>query len=91
MEIKKEKVKKKVCFVANVKMPIEAGVFCTIDGYTFFVHKNTWLGDSGASCHITNDDTHLFLCHQHQQDDPRKLWKHASYKKGKALIQCLTS
>ena len=36
-------------------------MMCTIDGDTFFLFtKNTWFGYSGASCHITNDDTDLY-------------------------------
>ena len=34
---------------------------CTIDDdmlYSFT--KNTWIGDSGVSCHITNDDTDMY-------------------------------
>ena len=41
-EIKKEKVKKKVWIVENVKMPAEAGMLCTIYGDTFYSFtKNT--------------------------------------------------
>ena len=44
-----------------VKQPSEAGMMCTIGGDTFFLFtKNTWIWDSGASCHITNDDTGLY-------------------------------
>ena len=33
---------------------------CTINGDTFYSFtKNTWIGDSGASCHITHDDTSM--------------------------------
>jgi hypothetical protein len=28
--------------------------------------KNIWLGDSGASCHMTNDDAGMFHCRQYQ-------------------------
>ena len=28
--------------------------------------KNIWLGDTGASCHMTNDDAGMFDCRQHQ-------------------------
>ena len=32
-----------------------------IDGDTFFLFmKNTWIGDSGVLCHITNNDIGLF-------------------------------
>ena len=52
----KRKVKKKVWFTDNVKMPTAAGMLCTIDGGTFFLFtKNTWIGDFGASYHITNN------------------------------------
>ena len=56
---KNECKKKKVWFV-DVKQPLEAGMMCTIDGDTFLFMKNTWIGDSGASCHITNNDTDSF-------------------------------
>ena len=60
-ESKKECKKKKVWFMEDVKQPSEAGLICTIDGDTFFSFmKNTWIGDSGASCHITNNDTGLY-------------------------------
>ena len=53
---KKKSEKKKVRFANNVKQPSEAGKMCTIDGNTFHLFmKNTWIGDSGASCHITNN------------------------------------
>ena len=36
-------------------------MMCTINGDRFFLFtKNTWIKDSGASCHITNDDTGLY-------------------------------
>ena len=45
----------------DVKQPSEAGMMCTIDGNTFFSFtKNIWIGDSGASCHITNKDTGIY-------------------------------
>ena len=44
---------KKVQFEDSVKRPSEAGMMCIIDGHSFT--KNTWIGDSGVSCHITND------------------------------------
>ena len=56
LENKKGEVKKKVWFVENVKMPMEAGMVCTIDGKAFHMFaKNTWIGDSGTSCHIINN------------------------------------
>ena len=58
---KRKKKKEKKWFVEDVKMPTEACTLCTIDGDTFYLlMKNTWFGDSGASCHITNDDICLF-------------------------------
>ena len=45
----------------DVKQPSKAGMMCTIDGNTFFLFmKNTWIGDSGASCHITNDNKGMY-------------------------------
>ena len=43
----------------NVKQPSNAGM-CVIDSDTFSFTKNTWIGDSGASLHITNTDTGLY-------------------------------
>ena len=61
MEIIKEKVKKKVWFAENVKMPMEASMLCTINGDTIFLFtKNTLIRDSGALCHIMNNHTSLF-------------------------------
>ena len=56
----KENEKKKVWFVEDVKQPSEAGMMCTIDGNTFLFTKKTQMRDSGASCHITNNDTGLY-------------------------------
>ena len=40
---------------------MEAGILCTIDGETFHsIAKNTWIDNSGASCHITNNNTGLY-------------------------------
>ena len=53
-------IKKKVWFAENVEKPTEAGVLYTIDGQTFHVFTmTTWIGNSGISYHITNDDTSL--------------------------------
>ena len=60
---KKEKnsEKKKVRFTVNVKQPLEAGMICTIDSNTFHLFtKNTWIGDSSASCHITNNENGMY-------------------------------
>ena len=38
-ESKQENKKKKVTFMEDVKQPSEAGMMCTIDGDTIFVHK----------------------------------------------------
>ena len=36
-------------------------MMCSIDGDTIsLLMKNTWIRDSGASCHITNFDTGLY-------------------------------
>ena len=57
----KKNEKKKVRFVDDIKQPFEAGMMCTINGNTFFsFRKNTWIGDSGAPCHITNDDKGMY-------------------------------
>ena len=42
-------------------MPMKAGMLCTINGETFYSFtKNIWVGDSGTSFHISNNDTGLF-------------------------------
>ena len=52
-ENKKEDVKKQVWS--------EADMLCMIDGDTIFSFmKNTSIGDFGASCHITNNNTCMF-------------------------------
>ena len=52
---------KKVWFMEKVKKPMEAGMLHTIDGETLHSFtKNTWINDSGASCHITNENTGLY-------------------------------
>ena len=34
---------------------------CTINGCTYPTFtKNTWIGDSGAICHITNNDSSMY-------------------------------
>ena len=38
-EGKKESKKKKVLFTQDLKQPSKVGMMCTIDGDTFFVHK----------------------------------------------------
>ena len=60
MDNKKENVKKKVQFMEGVKMIIEEGMLCNIDGNAFFAHNNTWIREFGASCHNTINDTSLF-------------------------------
>ena len=53
--------KKKVEFVENVKMPMESVMLGTTERETFQMFiKNTWIGGSGALCHITNNGTGLF-------------------------------
>ena len=61
IENKNEKVKKKIRFLENVKLPMEAGMLYTINDDTFYLFtKNTWIRESRALCHIINDDTSLF-------------------------------
>ena len=45
----------------NVKKPVEAGMFCKFKGETFhsFI-KNLWIGNSGPSCNMANNDTGLY-------------------------------
>ena len=71
-ESKTKSKKKKVQFMEDVKQPSEAGMICTIDGETLVLFtKNTRIGDSGASCHITNNDTGLYDVRLHQGVHPR--------------------
>ena len=57
----KKKKKKKVWFVEDVKMPVEVEILFNINGDTLYSFtKNTWIGNSGASCLITNNNTHLY-------------------------------
>ena len=52
---------KKVWFAENDKQPSEAGMMCTIDGNTFHLfNKNTWIGNSCASCHMTNNESGMY-------------------------------
>ena len=45
----------------DVKQSLEVGMMCTIDGDTFYSFtKITQIGDSGASYHITNNNTGLY-------------------------------
>ena len=61
MACRRVSVKKKVWFAEDVKQPSKAGMMCTINVDSFYSFtKNTWNGDSGASCHITNNDTNMF-------------------------------
>ena len=46
-------------FAEYVKKPSKAGMMGTINWDTFYLFKNTWIGDFDALCHITNDDTYL--------------------------------
>ena len=39
----------------------EASIMCIINGQSSYIFtKNTWIGDLGALCHITNDDKRLY-------------------------------
>ena len=84
---KNEKVKKKVWFAKNVKMPMETSMLYIIDGDTFYLlMKNTLIGDSGASHHITKDNTSLFdviNIHNSIQGSFRNM---SAMKKGKLCI-----
>ena len=60
-ESKKENKSIKVWFMEDVKQPSKNSMMCTIDVDTFLLFtKNTWIVDSDASYHITNDDTGLY-------------------------------
>ena len=52
LHYKIEKGKKEGQFAQNVKMPMEAGMLCTIDGEMLHLFaKNVWIGDCITSCH----------------------------------------
>lgn len=52
---------KKVTFDDHVQYIKEKALVCTINGRTYpSFTKNTWIGDSGASCHITNNDSKMY-------------------------------
>ena len=60
-ENKKESVKENVWFTEDVKQSSKTGTMCTINGDMFCSFtKITWIGDSGASCHVTNNDTGMY-------------------------------
>ncbi len=51
-----EKAKKKLIMGDNKKSRM-----CNIDGQSFYpFNSRTWIGDSGASCFITNDPTDIY-------------------------------
>ena len=57
----RKKDKKKVRFADNVKKPMETGMLFAIDSETFHSFTmNMWITNSGASFHITNNDTGLY-------------------------------
>ena len=40
-------------------------MMCTINGNSLCTFtKNTWIGDTGTSCHITHNDTGMFEIEQ---------------------------
>ena len=62
--------KKEVWFTADINLPSphttllptqEVGIMCIIDGNSFYAFTmNTLIGDTGSSCHVTNNDTDMF-------------------------------
>ena len=66
---------------------MEAGMLCTIDGEIFHMFAaNTWIGDSSASFHISNNDTSLFNATKiHELVQVRLGTMHAA-KKGKLYV-----
>ena len=61
MENKRESVKRKVWFVIDVRQPSKVGMMCTINGDTFYSFtKITWIGVTGASYQIANNDISMF-------------------------------
>ena len=60
---------------------------CYIDGKTFgsFI-KNTWIGDSGASCNIRNDDTGLYEITKIEESIQSSSCNMLTTKKGKLCI-----
>ena len=59
-------------------------MMCTIDGISFHSFtKNTWIGDSGASCHITNDEKGMFNVIEIQESIQGSSGTMPATKKGK--------
>ena len=56
-----EQCKRKVKFKEIPEVIPDIGQLCTIDGHQYHTfNKNSWIGDTGASCFITYDDTNMY-------------------------------
>ena len=65
-------------------------MLCTIDGEIFHSFtKNMWFGNSGASCHITNDDKGHYDVTKINQLVPGSLGNMSAMKKGKLFMSSL--
>ena len=63
---------------------------CTIDGTSYHSFtKNTWIGDSGASCHITNDEKYLFAVIKIHESIQGSSSTMPTTKKGKLRVNLL--
>ena len=57
----KDQKNKKFELMFDSTIHIDHNHVCTINGKTFFVFtKNTWIGNTGGSCQITNYDNDMF-------------------------------
>ena len=84
---KKEKVKRKVGFAENVKMPTVASTSCTIDGDTFYLFmKNMCIGDCGVSYHTMNNYTGFFDIIDINESIQGSFRNMAAMKKGKLCV-----
>ena len=62
-------------------------MMCTIDGNSFHMFtKNTWIGNSGTSCHITNDETGMFDVIEIQESIQGSSGTMPATKKGKLQV-----
>ena len=62
-------------------------MMCTIDGTSFHLFtKHTWIGDSDASCHITNDEKGMFDVIKIQESIQGSSGTMPATKKGKLRV-----
>ena len=59
IKIKEKETKKEVKFTDDVEKAMEKVCYVTL-ALIFFICNNTWIGDSGTLCHLTNNDAGLY-------------------------------